>query len=330
MGHKVLFKTRGGHKEGIGDVASSLSLAEEFRKNGHGVLFIVNNNKNTLDLIAERNFEYKIKEGLVELGECLGAEDWDITVLNQLNTAQEEALIFRKNTKILVTIEDTGESAKLADLRFNILYPIDGSFSEFKYIPLSSVFQQKHSMPKIIKENVETILVMQGGSDTYGFTPKIMKALCGIPADINIRVILGPNFSHYRELDKVLDNAGRGFDIIKEENDLSDLMLEADLAISAAGNTLFELACLGIPAIVVCGECFEVETAARLVGEGFGINLGFGEPLDENIIYSAVRRLMLDVNLRSQASKKGRELVDGSGAQRIVEKINRIFYQRFN
>ena len=55
------------------------------------------------------------------------------------------------------------------------------------------------------------------------------------------------------------------------------LMRSADLAICSAGLTLFELACLGTPVVVICAEIFEEETAQYMEKNGFGINLGFGE-----------------------------------------------------
>ena len=326
----ILFKIKGGHKEGIGDVTSSLALAEEFRARGHAVVFIINNNQIVANLISQRDFGYRIAESSIEVEESINRQSIDIAILNQLNTVKDEALIFRRHSKVLVSIDDTGSSARLSDLRFNVLYPIADSIIDFKYIALSSIFQQKHNIPKRIRERIGRILVTQGGSDTYGYTPKIMRALYNIPNTIHVDVIFGPSFSHYPEVDKILHRAPRDFNIITRRGDLSDLMLEADLAISAAGITLFELACLGIPTIVVCGELFEVETAKRLQREGFGINLGFGGHVDEDDIYTTVRQLMHDFNLRSEMNKKGKGLIDGCGIQRMAEIIVESFYRKYN
>ena len=176
---------------------------------------------------------------------------------------------------------------------------------------------------------MENILITQGGSDTYGFTPKIIKALSFIPTDISVNVILGSNFSHDIELENVLSKSPRKFNIIKGKNNLSDLMLETDLAISAGGNTLFELACLGVPTIVVCGETFEVDTANRLGEKGFGINLGFGKDINENDIYKAANELICNTNLRLKMSIKGKELIDGSGIKRMVDTMTDAFNMKY-
>lgn len=316
---KVLFKTKGGHKEGMGDVTSSLALAEEFRKTGHKVAFILNANKNVISLVSQAGFEFHIAENMEGITACMENKKVDIAILNQLETPEEEALLFKKHSKMLVTIEDTGVSAKLADLRVNVLYPIDDSITDFKYIPLAPVYQEKHKIAKHIKEKTENILVTQGGSDTYGFTPKILRALYSIPNDININVVLGPNFSHDQELNEVVNKAPRKYNLIRGVKDLSDLMLEADLAISAGGNTLFELACIGIPTIVVCGEPFEVRTAERMQQAGFGINLGFGRDVDGKRITETASAILNDHSTRTAMSRRGKELVGGQGAHKIIE-----------
>ena len=309
----------------MGDITSSLALAEEFRRKGHEITFIINKNDRVIDLIRKDGFYYSICELLDEITQCIEGRQIDVSVLLQLNTPEEEALIFKNNSGMLVTIDDTGPSAKMADMRFNVLYPIKDSYTGFEYVTLSSVFQKKHTNNRVIKETVDNILILQGGSDTYGFIPKIVKALFNIPENISVNAIIGPNFAHERELDQVLQKAARKFNIIRDINDLSDLMLMADVAITAGGISLFELACLGVPAIVICGERFEEETAQRLQEEGFGIILGFGRDVNEKAIYGALKRLMASFDLRTAMSKRGKTLVDGRGIERISERISRAF-----
>ena len=323
---EILLKTKGGHKEGMGDVASSLALAEEFRKKGHGISFIINKNDRVIDLIRKDGFDYSISESLDEITQCIEGRQNDVSVLIQLNTPEEEALIYKNNSGMLVTIDDTGPSAKMADMRFNVLYPIEDSYTGFEYVTLSSVFQKKHTNNRVIKETVDNILVLQGGSDTYGFIPKIVKSLFNIPENISLNVIIGPNFTHETELDKAIQEAPRRFNLIRDKIDLSDLMLEADVAMTAGGITLFELACLGVPSIVICGERFEIGTAKRLKEKGFGVNLGFGGDIDENTIYNALRRMITNFNLRLNMHEKGKILVDGLGTERIVEEILKYAY----
>jgi spore coat polysaccharide biosynthesis predicted glycosyltransferase SpsG len=102
---------------------------------------------------------------------------------------------------------------------------------------------------------------------------------------------------------------------------MAALMLRADLAVTAGGITLFELACLGTPAIVVCGERFEMETAERMHEAGAALHAGFGGDLEPARLSSALDSLAGDFELRKRMSARGREMVDGQGAHRVMALI---------
>jgi spore coat polysaccharide biosynthesis predicted glycosyltransferase SpsG len=97
------------------------------------------------------------------------------------------------------------------------------------------------------------------------------------------------------------------------------LMQQSDMAVTAGGNTMFELACVGVPAIVLCGEEFEVETARQMEEYGAVENLGFGGIVSPDRLYERVRLLMPDKNRRTIMSRIGQKLVDGRGAERVVK-----------
>mgnify|MGYP004004219431 CR=1 FL=1 len=94
-----------------------------------------------------------------------------------------------------------------------------------------------------------------------------------------------------------------------------------DLAFTAAGNTVLEVAYLGIPSIIVCAEKFENETAEFIEKIGFGINLGFGKNLPIEKITKTVKSLMNDYELRKTMNRVGKSLIDGNGTERIYNVI---------
>lgn len=329
MALRIVIKTQGGHQEGMGDITSSLSIAEEFRAVGHEPFLLINNNEHVVQLVSDHSFSFTVVTASQKIPECVPAGSADIAILNQLNTPEEEIRLFRDLAKVLVTVDDTSEASQMADLRFNVLYPREGSISEFQYIALSDIYRRKHNLEKTILPEIRRIMVTQGGSDTYGFTPLIIEGLGALPASIDVRVVLGPNFRHFDELNRSLKNAGRSFEMLTGLKDLSDLIMDSDLVVSAGGNTLLELACLGTPAVVVCAERFENETADRLQREGFGVNLGFGGDIRSRDIFTAVTSLMNDYDARKRMSESGKALIDGNGARRIAETVNAHYIRRF-
>jgi hypothetical protein len=51
------------------------------------------------------------------------------------------------------------------------------------------------------------------------------------------------------------------------------------------------------------------------------IDLGYGRECSDEVIRSAVERLLLDCELRHEMSENGRRLVDGYGRKRVLEII---------
>ena len=302
----------------------SLAIANAFRTRGAKILFVVNNNRETLQAIKENMYSVATAKNGDE--ECLALKSFrpDVIVVNQLNNPLAYLKKLKKHASLLVTIDDAGKGARVADIRFNPLYYAGEAFCGPEFATLRKEFKKTRKKCRV-KKKATNILVTLGGSDTYGFTPKVVSALNKFPKDVSITVLLGPAFRHEKELEKVLGNAGWSFVIARDVSakEMVSIIAKADVAVCSAGNTLYEVAHLGTPAVIVCGEPFEEETARWVAERGFGVNLGFGKNLETRHIFKAVADLMRDYKLRLRMSKKGKKLVNGKGAGRIVEIITR-------
>ncbi|MBF0557349.1 MAG: hypothetical protein HQL08_01060 [Nitrospirae bacterium] len=322
MAHNICIKTKGNHKQGMGDVMGSIAIAEEFRTRGLLSSFIVDNDAEALSAVQRAGFYAKAVSHNFEAS-AWDAGYFDIVIVNQLNTPSEQLSVIKKHCSHLVTIDDTGEaSRRFADLRINPLYYDEGAYNDVEYIPLHPVFQRAHAGSGKIRAGIGHVLVTLGGSDTYGLTPQILDALSGCPPEIEIAAIIGPAFKHDRELDAVLSVTGRKFDALLRSVDIETMckwIQWADLAICAAGNTLFEMACCGTPAVVVCGEPFEEETAYRLEKMGFGKVVPFNTRLDISRLQAFINEFS-DSAVRERHSQTGKRLIDGMGIMRIVDK----------
>jgi spore coat polysaccharide biosynthesis predicted glycosyltransferase SpsG len=93
--------------------------------------------------------------------------------------------------------------------------------------------------------------------------------------------------------------------------------------VTAAGTTLLELACIGVPAAALCvteNQRIGYESAVAA-----GTVLGLGN-LDEGTAawVEPWRRLLSDGTLRATIAATGRTTVDGQGAARLVRRIDEI------
>jgi spore coat polysaccharide biosynthesis predicted glycosyltransferase SpsG len=100
--------------------------------------------------------------------------------------------------------------------------------------------------------------------------------------------------------------------------DLSPLMRRADLAVSAAGTTLYELCAAGVPSVVVPIVENQLPNADGFEKAGLGVVVRPGEGF-ETRLYKAVESLALDTDGRKSLSAHMRSAVDGKGSERVAK-----------
>lgn len=318
---RIAFRTDGNHQQGMGDVWGGIALADEFVRSGDESRFFLSGGEEACDVIAHRGYQTVLVADLDAELAALHAFRPDVIVVNKLKNDPTYLRRIKERCELLVTMDDDGDGATCADLNVNVLYPIPGSVTEPQYIVLRDEFQALHRHSREVNAEVKDILVTQGGSDTYGFTPKIVRSLNGLPGRPHLTVVVGPAFRHERDLRAALATAVGPLTLVRNACNMGALMAQADMAVTAGGLTMFELACVGTPAVVVCGERFEVSTAVRLAQEGAVLNLGFGDDVEEAHLAHAIAMLAEDREKRASMSSRGRALVDGLGAGRVAALI---------
>lgn len=321
---QIIIVADGNNKIGMGHVYRALNLSSVLKKNGHKIIFLTKEpfTKRAMSKTNECKLIQKLSNNQIQ--KFLKKKSPDIIIIDKLNETKKNLITFKKFCPI-IGIDYTGKYKELFDYGINILYPKSGiskkSFSSLDFAIFNEKFKQIKK--KKIRKEVRSILILQGGADTHCFTPKIIKAVYGLENNFKISVVLGPSFRCWSRLNHALKKMGKPVKIYHNVKNMPFLMQKYDFAITAAGNTLLELAYLGIPSVVICAERFEVETAKLLESKGFGINIGFGGNLSSSKIRHKLTDMITDYNLRKKMNRIGPTLVDGKGTSRIVKIINR-------
>lgn len=318
---RVVFRTEGNHKQGMGDLWGSIALADECVRQQDKILFVLPGGEEAISAIEGRGYRLRTADSLATEQEILRAFRPDVVIVNKLNNSPDYIRFLRRFTSFIVTIDDSGEGAQYADLKINVLYHVAEAVTDLQYISLRREFREFHRREKTIRDEVQELLITQGGSDTYGFTPRIIRALEKMTLRPHCTVVIGPAFHHHSELENAVKASTLDLMLIRNARNMAELMWNADLAITAGGLTMFELSCVGTPSIVICGEPFEEESAERLARTGVVIHLGYGWHLDYETLPGVVDKLAKDREVRTRMSRKGKKLVDGQGCQRIVKLI---------
>lgn len=187
------------------------------------------------------------------------------------------------------------------------------------YIPLRDEFC---GIERTIRAEVREIMITTGGTDQLHVTGRLLQAFIQEHRldGMKLHVIVG---SFNRDKQRLQQIAQKHPEIILHENvaNMSYWMTRCDIAISASGSTLYELAACGTPTI-----CLEVADNQRGAvwwqEEGYMLYAG-NAALDMRLCVEntmkAVEQYRNDYELRCKCSNRMHRLVDGNGARRIAE-----------
>ncbi len=324
---KVFIITEGGKDIGFGHIIRCLSLYQTFEERGIKSEFIINGDNDIeylLKGIKYQKLNWIEKRGkLFELikGADIAIIDSylaDIYIYNTLSDLVKlpvymddiKRLDYPKGIVVNSSIyaEEPGYPCK------NELIYLLGS----KYTLLRKEFWEVPE--KKIKEKIESIMITFGGDDAKNMTPKILVFLEDKYPNLIKNVIIGRAFQN---IDEFKNCVGRNTNLIyyPDAEKMKEIMLESDIAISACGQTLNELASVGVPTIGVCiaenqlGNIKGWEKIGFLEYAGWYSKGNILEKIRNSIKY------LEDVKARKNKSKKTREFIDGKGSFRIVDKV---------
>ncbi|MGH9389201.1 MAG: glycosyltransferase, partial [Vicinamibacteria bacterium] len=157
--------------------------------------------------------------------------------------------------------------------------------------------------------------------DPQKLTLKALSALAPLAErdqDLEITAVLGPAFSHGADLDELLKHLGYRPRILSRVEHMADILVEADLVLCSGGMTVFEIAALGRPGIVLCQNAKEEARMQKFARDGSILHLGLGTEVGEEVIRDKAFDLLGDPDERRRMSQAGAELVDALGASRVA------------
>ena len=236
----------------------------------------------------------------------------------------------RGTTQRLVVVDDYGHTERYpADLVLNqnlgaaaALYPDLGPCTRLllgtRYTLLRREFWPWRGEQRQVPARAENVLVTMGGGDADNVTLRVLEALASCEATLRVRAVAGASNPHLDRLREAAD-ARAGVELLHSVEDMPSLMAWADMAVSAAGVTCWELAFMGVPTVLLVLADNQRPSAENAHEAGVAQNLGDAAAVAKAEIAAAVDHLAAAVDRRRELSRGGRELVDGEGAARVVD-----------
>ena len=317
----IVFHTVGKRKVGMGHVYRCLTLA--YKLTGHDITFICEEDSDIgIARIKESNFPVIVVRNNDAFETALRKIMPDILINDILDTSADYMQMVTKYAKRVVNFEDVGPGAKYADAVINALYEkgdkLHNEYYGSKYFCIRDEFLEEH--PKEFSENVENVLVIFGGADPSNLTGRLYD-ICELLHDkhpeIKFHFLLGFAYPHSG---MIVTNEDKNIYVYKDVKRVSSVMSKMDLAITSQGRTVYELASMGVPSIVLAQNDREAQHVFAGIQNGF-INLGIGKDTDAQTIISTIRWLISTPNVRREMRKLQLSKDFSKGHERVIRLI---------
>ena len=233
----------------------------------------------------------------------------------------------------LLLVDDTGELAPYeADLILNQnLHASEGMYRErrpgtslllgTRFALLRREFRGWRGFAREIPSTARRILVTLGGSDPAGATARVVRALSPMAAESELKIVVGPANARVDEITIEAQRWGSRAEVLQSIEDFPALLAWADLAVSGGGSTCWELTFFGVPFVTIVLAPNQATIAGSLERAGVSRNVGREDALDQEKLVSLVRAVANGAGERQRMSEAGRSLVDGRGAERVVDRL---------
>jgi len=294
-----------------------------------GVGSIISGYQETKDILKRTTYKYVEIDKDNEINEILEigqSAKKDILIIDMCDKGDN--FIKKLTGKFtVVSFDDTEGGARGSDLVINSLSdkPLkrDKYFFGTEYFIIRPEISEYNSRGKNILSHVKNLLICLGGSDPCSVNLMMIDWLEGLDFSGKREWVLGPSVNDKDVIIERLKNLKLDIIPLIDYKDMGRLYFHADLCISAAGFSLYEMACAGLPALTICLYPHQIPTAKKFEEAGATHNLGYYKEIDVSDLKTTLVSFLGDKSQRNYMSRHGKNFVDGLGTERVMAQINK-------
>ncbi|HEY7593251.1 MAG TPA: bifunctional UDP-2,4-diacetamido-2,4,6-trideoxy-beta-L-altropyranose hydrolase/GNAT family N-acetyltransferase [Actinophytocola sp.] len=304
----LLLRADAGPSIGVGHLSRCVALAEAAVARGWRV--VLAGSVTVADWLVARLSTLDVP---IVPAERFAPADADIVVVDHYGLGELPDV---REAARLVSLEDGPFGRRAADVVVdaNLVVaprPPDGSpvvLAGPRFAPLRSDVVEARASRRGA-DSLQVVVVMGGGA-----TGEAVSAALSALRDTGVPLVARAISTASVHVDPA---GGQKFVVEPPTPALPALLARADLVISAAGVTLLELCCLGVPGALV--QLADNQATGYRAAVDQGLAAGLGTVADLPAAVPALRALLHDPDRRSALSRAGSKLVDGRGASRILD-----------
>jgi len=317
---KILFVVSGYREIGLGHVYNTLQIANDILD--HHIAFLVDTKSQlAFDKIASRNYMVYMQEN-EDIVDDIKRISPDIVINDRLDTELSYISALKSLGIKVINFEDLGAGVRKADLVINAIYPekeiLPHHYFGHQYFILRDEFLL--SEPRTIAKRVSSVLLTFGGVDPNNYTRKVLESIYDycLQNSIALSVVAGFGYRDYDTLKKFTH-----ITVHKNTVDIAEHMKQADIIFTSAGRTVYEIASLHVPAVVLAQN--ERELSHFFASEAYGFtNLGLGYNVDNEVLLSVFQNLVESYESRKQVGFLMEKTDLRQGRERVLKLIKNI------
>lgn len=330
---RVLFVVDGTAATGLGHVVRCSALAAALGRSGIASSFLAGGHDAVRDKVVAVGAAYvrdtRGGQGAIDADEVAGVARAaqaaaivvdsyfaDTATLEQLHTAGFA----------LAVLDDLAQVDISADLVINgsahastLRYSARNAATRFLLGPGYALLREPFWQParRVCRPRVADVLVTMGGGNTAALALPVIAALDELDADFEVAVMqsaLAPRLE--------VTTTKRRTKTLLDPPDVRSCLAQADLAVCAGGQTIYELAAVGTPSVAVQVSSNQTGSMAAMAASGA---LRAAGSLDDADVWQSMRRAVAELcerhDERQAMSAAGQRLIDGRGALRVAEAV---------
>lgn len=186
-----------------------------------------------------------------------------------------------------------------------------------------AVMKAKREHPWQLLKSTPKFLVFLGGSDPYDYSPLVAKAL-GQVEGVFTATFIAPDRLH----DSIRISLGSKIEqveLISPTPRLADFYQDADVVVSAAGTSSWDICTLGIPALLLAVVDNQEFSMQQIAEHGLALTNNLTKNEDDKVsrLTAQLQTLLSDSSVRQKLSETSLRFFDGLGRDRVVDYLEK-------
>ncbi|MBI3822433.1 MAG: polysaccharide biosynthesis protein [Planctomycetes bacterium] len=162
------------------------------------------------------------------------------------------------------------------------------------------------------------VLLALGEDDPNRMTMDLAQLLVNAPRIGKVDIVIRREHPQLEEIKEMVEANKEVLTLALEPAEIANRITRCHFALTSGSGWSLELACVGVPQLLLLQNELHWPNAQRLEDEGAASVLGWHENVSAQTIRQGVQNLITDALERKSMARCGRKLIDGRGPDRLV------------